>query len=125
MNSGDFLGKLAFATTNHVSPGKSTAVNYSTVLSLLLATPCAEKILPLAGKLLPHLQQIALLLQDFRSQPVTPAATRDFELRLHELLRQVGLDLTDYTFNRAHSEFVGPRTAKRTGVEEDKKPEKA
>jgi hypothetical protein len=99
LNSGDFLGKVAFATTTHVSPGKSTAVTYSTVLSLLLATPFAEKILPLAGKLLPHLHQIASLLEDFRSQPVTPAATRDFELRLHDLLRQVGLDLTDYTFN--------------------------
>jgi hypothetical protein len=74
-------------------------VTHSTLLTLLLTTPCAEKLLPLAERLLPHLHQIARLLEDFRSQPVTPAATHAFELRLHELLRHVGLDLTDWTFN--------------------------
>jgi hypothetical protein len=61
-------------------------------------------LLPLAQRLLPHLQQISLLLEDFRTQPVTPAATRAFELRLQELLRQVGLDLTDWTFNHLETE---------------------
>ena len=74
-------------------------MTHSTLLTLLLTTPFAAAVLPLAQRLLPHLQQIARLLEDFRTQPVTPAATRDFELRLQELLRHVGLDLTDWTFN--------------------------
>lgn len=81
------------------SPRKATAVNYSTLLSLLLTTPVADVLLPLAQRLLPHLQDIVQLLHDFRSQPVTPAATHAFERRLQELLRAVGLDLTDWTFN--------------------------
>jgi hypothetical protein len=74
-------------------------MTHSTLLTLLLTTPFAASCLPLAQRLLPHLQQIARLLEDFRAQPVTPAATRDFELCLQQLLRHVGLDLTDWTFN--------------------------
>ncbi len=74
-------------------------MTHSTLLTLLLTTPFAAAFLPLAERLLPHLQQIARLLEDFRAQPVTPAATRDLELRLQELLRHVGLDLTDWSFN--------------------------
>jgi len=74
-------------------------MTHSTLLTLLLTTPLAAALLPLAQRLLPHLQQIARLLEDFRTQPVTPAATRNFELRLQELLRHVGLDLTDWIFN--------------------------
>jgi hypothetical protein len=74
-------------------------VTHSTLLTLLLTTPSAESLLSLAEPLLPHLQQIVQLLLDFRNQPVTPAATRDFERRLQELLRLVGLDLTAWTFN--------------------------
>jgi hypothetical protein len=74
-------------------------MTHSTLLTLLLTTPFAASLLPLAQRLLPHLQQIALLLEDFRKRPVTPAATRDFERRLQELLRHVGLGLADWTFN--------------------------
>lgn len=74
-------------------------MSHSTLLTLLLTTPFAASSLPLAQRLLPHLQQIARLLEDFCTLPVTPAATRDFELRLQELLRHVGLDLTGWAFN--------------------------
>ena len=74
-------------------------MNYSTLLTLLLTPPVADALLPLAQRLLPHLPELVQLLHDFRSQPVTPAATHAFERRLQELLRAVGLDLTDWTFN--------------------------
>ena len=74
-------------------------MNYATLLTLLRTTPVAEALLPLTQRLLPHLQQLVQLRCDFRSQPVTPTATHAFERRLQELLRAVGLDLTDGTFN--------------------------
>jgi hypothetical protein len=84
-------------------------MTHSTLLNLLLATPCALSLLPLAERLLPHFQQIARLLEDFRTQPVTPAATRDLELRLQELLRHVGLDLVDWTFQHLEAEPLPDR----------------
>jgi hypothetical protein len=83
-------------------------MNYSTLLTLLLTTPTDEDLspplLPLAPTLIPHVQALVRLLQDFRTQPVTPAATRDFELQLQQRLRQLGLDLCDWTFNHLEAE---------------------
>jgi hypothetical protein len=84
-------------------------MTHSTLLTLLLTTPWAASCLPLAERLLPHLQQIARLLEDFRTQPVTPTATHDLELRLQELLRHVGLDLCDWTFNHLEDEPLPER----------------
>ena len=84
-------------------------MNYSTLLSLLLTTPVAEALLPLAQRFLPHVQQLVQLLHDFRSQPVTPAATHAFELQLHERLRAMGLDLTDWTFNHLEDDPLPAR----------------
>jgi len=75
-------------------------MTHSTLLALLLASPCADDLLSLILRLLPHLQQLAQLLHDFRQQPVTPAATHALELRLHDLLRGVGRDLLAGAFNR-------------------------
>lgn len=73
----------------------------------ILTTPTDEDLTPslrsLAPTLIPQLQDIVRLLQAFRSQPVTPASTRDFELQLQHRLRQLGLDLCDWTFNPLES----------------------
>lgn len=74
-------------------------MNSSTLLTLLLTPPVADALPALAERLLPHVAQLLQLLTDFRSQPVTPATTHAFELRLQELLRAVGLDLTDWAFH--------------------------
>lgn len=79
-------------------------MTHSTLLTLLLTTPCADTLLPLAEKLLPQLALIARLLDNFRQQPVTPEATHAFERQLQELLRQLGLDLTDWTYNHLEHE---------------------
>jgi hypothetical protein len=78
-------------------------MSYSTLLTLLLTTPSAKdllpQLLPLAPSLLPHLERLLQLIQTFREQPLTPAGTRNFELQLQQALRQLGLDLCDWTFN--------------------------
>jgi hypothetical protein len=74
-------------------------VDYSTLLAALLASPEAAPLLPLLNKLLGHLQTGLDLLATFRGQPITPASTHHFECRLQQLLRQLGLDLCDWTFN--------------------------
>jgi hypothetical protein len=74
-------------------------MNYSTLLVSLLATPDAAPLLPLLETLLTHGRHFADLLAAFRAQPVTPAATHHFECQLQQRLRQLGLDLCDWTFN--------------------------
>jgi hypothetical protein len=80
-------------------PGKDTAMDYTTLLTSLLATPAAASLLPLLEKLLTHLQHGAELLASFRANPITPAATHAFECQLQQLLRNLGLDLCEWTFN--------------------------
>jgi hypothetical protein len=74
-------------------------MDYSTLLASLLATPEAAPVLPLLQKLLTHCQHLADLLCSFRTGPITPAATHAFEGQLQQQLRQLGLDLCDWTFN--------------------------
>jgi hypothetical protein len=74
-------------------------MDYSSLLASLLATPEAAPLLPLLDKLLTHCQAFADLLLSFRTGPLTPAATRAFEGQLWQRLRQLGLDLCDWTFN--------------------------
>jgi len=74
-------------------------MDYSTLLASLLATPEAAALLPLLEKLLLHLKRCADLLASFRANPITPAATHLFENRLQQLLRNLGLDLCDWTYN--------------------------
>lgn len=74
-------------------------MDYSTLLTSLLATPEAAPLLPLLEKLLRHLTRCAGLLTSFRANPITPAATHAFECQLQQLLRNLGLDLCEWTFN--------------------------
>src|SRR5947209_19716384 len=74
-------------------------MDYSTLLASLLATPEAAPLLPLLEKLLHHLTRCAGLLASFRANPITPAATHAFECQLQQLLRNLGLDLCEWTFN--------------------------
>ena len=83
-------------------------MSYSTLLTLLLATPSIKdllpQLLPLIPSLLPHLEHLLQLIHTFHQQPLTPAATRDFEWQLQQRLRQLGLDLCDWAFNHLEPE---------------------
>jgi hypothetical protein len=74
-------------------------MDHSTLLASLLATPEAALLLPLFEKLLRHLTHCAGLLASFRANPITPASTHAFECQLQQLLRHLGLDLCEWTFN--------------------------
>lgn len=72
----------------------------STLLTLLLATPLGDNALPFFQRMLPHLQHLVQHLHNFTNNPVNPTATHDFELQLQELLKTLGRDLVDFTYNR-------------------------
>lgn len=74
-------------------------MDYSTLLTSLLATPEAAPLLPLLEQLLTHLKHCVDLIASFRANPITPAATHAFERQLQHRLRHLGLDLCAWTFN--------------------------
>src|ERR1700687_2108397 len=74
-------------------------MDHPTLLTSLLAPPEAALLLPLLDKLLSHLTHCAGLLASFRANPITPASTYAFECQLQQLLRDLGLDLCEWTFN--------------------------
>jgi hypothetical protein len=65
-------------------------MTHSTLCALLLATPALA---PLLETLLPHLAQLAGLLEDFRHRPVTPEATYDLEQALQKQSRELSRQL--------------------------------
>jgi hypothetical protein len=79
-------------------------MDYSILLTSLLATPEAAPLLPLVEKLVRHCQHLTDHLSAFRAEPITPAATHAFEAQLQQLLRQLGLDLCDWTFNHLEAD---------------------
>jgi hypothetical protein len=103
LKGGVFQAILGLVLLPH-APGKDTAMDYSTLLAALLATPEAAALLPLLEKLLTHLQRGADLLASFRANPITPAATHVFECQLQQLLRDLGRDLCDWTYNHLEAD---------------------
>src|SRR2546423_15556886 len=84
-------------------------MNYSMYLLLALATlpdaPAdrlgeADPDAPTPDDVLANaLQALRQLVEDFRRQPVSPAATHAFEQRLQQALRGVGRTLVQWTYN--------------------------
>jgi hypothetical protein len=70
----------------------------------MLASPEVAPVFPLLEKLLGHCQQLVNLLTTFHSQPVTPSATAAFECQLLQILRHLGRDLCDWTYNHLESD---------------------
>jgi hypothetical protein len=87
-------------------------MDYSILLASLLATPATAPLLPLLPKLVSHCQQLADLLCSFPAEPITPAATHAFESQLLQQLRQLGLDLCDWTFNHLEADDCQQRPAR-------------
>src|SRR5438105_14554195 len=91
LKRGGVLPSVVFATT---PKDKDTAVTYSTHLCLLLTTLLSARIAdaaanadapappPLDDHLRQGLQQILDLVERFRTSPLTPAATLQFEQQL-------------------------------------------
>jgi len=78
-------------------------VSYSTLPLWLLATPWLQALLPgqpLLEPLLPCLEQLSQLLEQFRSRPVTPQATYDLEQELQRQTRELARSLLEWQLNR-------------------------
>jgi hypothetical protein len=73
---------------------------YSTLSALLLATPFAHDLLPLVEVLLPQLQQLGQLVQDFRTRPPTPQATRELEQQLTQRTRELARTTLEWLLNQ-------------------------
>jgi len=73
---------------------------HPTLSALLLASPFAHDLLPLAEQLLPQLAQLGQLLQDFRHGPVTPQATRDLERQLAGRARELARTTLEWLLNQ-------------------------
>jgi hypothetical protein len=74
-------------------------MTHSTLASLLLATPFAHDLLPLAEQLLPTLERLGRLIQQFRTQPITPQATAAFENQLLQQVRELGRTAVEWAVN--------------------------
>jgi hypothetical protein len=103
LKGGVFQGIVEVLQLPH-APGKDTAMDYSILLASLLATPDAAPLLPVVQKLLSHCQHFHDLVCAFRAGPITPAATQAFESQLQQRLRQLGLELCDWTFNHLEAD---------------------
>jgi hypothetical protein len=90
-------------------------VSYSTLPVWLLATPWLQALLPcqpLLEPLLPGLEQLGQLLEQFRSRPVTPQTTYDLEQQLQRQMRELARRLLEWQLNRLEPE-EGPQTPAR------------
>jgi hypothetical protein len=71
----------------------------STICRSLLASPFASCLLPLTKRLLPLLGSFGQCLLAFKSRPVTPVATHEFETELQRLLREMGRVTLEWVLN--------------------------
>lgn len=81
----------------------------STISTLLLASPFAAALLPLTAQLLPKITELARLILAFKTGPITPTTTHQFELDLQRLLRDIGRVLLQWVLN--HLEPTHPDQA--------------
>jgi hypothetical protein len=75
------------------------SMDHATVAVALLATPFAAALLPLTLRLLPVIARIGQLIVNFRAAEPTPSACDQFETQLHDMLRELGRILVEWTYN--------------------------
>jgi hypothetical protein len=65
-------------------------LSITTISALLLATPFATALLPLTAELLGLIRELGQLIFAYKTGPITPASTKQFERDLQRLLRDIG-----------------------------------
>src|SRR3954470_15016623 len=75
------------------------SMDHATAARPLLATHFATSLSPLTVRLIPVITQIGRLIVRFRRADLDPQATHLFETQLHELLRELGRVIVEWTFN--------------------------
>jgi hypothetical protein len=78
---------------------EADSMDHTTLATALLATPFAVSLFPITGHLLPVIVRIGQLIVDFRAVEVTPASCHHFEVQLHDLLRELGRIIVEWTYN--------------------------
>jgi hypothetical protein len=90
-------------------------MHYSMHLHLAVATLLAAKLptdnpnadaASLPEVVAPALQRLLALVEAFRTGPLSPALTHQFELQLQEQLRDLGRDITEWTYNHLEAADV-------------------
>jgi hypothetical protein len=74
-------------------------MDYATGGRLLLATHFATSLFPLTVRLIATIADIGRLIVRFRRAELTPQAGHRFETQLHDLLRELGRIIVEWTFN--------------------------
>jgi hypothetical protein len=74
-------------------------MDHATCSRLLTATHFATSLLPLTARLIPVITELGRLIVPFRRADTTPQACHRFEVRLQELLRELGRIVLEWTVN--------------------------
>jgi hypothetical protein len=74
-------------------------MDYATCGALLLATHFATSWFPLTARLVPVIAQVGRLIVRFRRDELSPQACHQFEVQLHEQLRELGRIIVEWTFH--------------------------
>ena len=93
-----FLGDLGVLKPSLVIQGIAS-MDHATVVATLLATPFAAALGPLTLRLLPVISRIGQLIVRFGATPLTPSACYQFETQLHDVLRELGRIIVEWTYN--------------------------
>lgn len=75
-------------------------MSLSTISMLLSATAFASSLLGLTCKLVPLVVELSKRIVAFRENPITPTATRDFEIGIRAVLQEIGRVIVEWVFNR-------------------------
>ena len=86
-------------------------MSFSTISTLLSATPFATSLLPLALELIPLVAKLGLRIVAYRTQCITPAATFAFESDVQRQLRDMGRILLGWVYNRLEPDDPGQAPA--------------
>ena len=97
------LGELEVSESYHLTR-ETGSMDHAIAATALLATPFAAALFPLALRLLPVIAAIGQLIVTFQAAGPTPASCRDFEVQLHQLLRELGRIIVDWTYNHLEPE---------------------
>src|SRR5215210_3626797 len=92
------LGELEVIKPYHLTR-EADSMDHATATAALRATHFATSLFPLTVRLIPVIAQIGRLIVHFRRAEVNPQTCHQFETQLHELIRELGRIIVEWTFN--------------------------
>jgi hypothetical protein len=83
----------------------------STIYVVLLASPFATSLLSLTIRLVPAISSLGAFILSYKTGPISPESTDQFESGLNERLREIGRVIVEWVFNHLEPEAVGQASA--------------